>query len=261
MFDWAKLQAEHREWLAREFPVQPVDVPHAGLVEEAGELLHCALAYRRAEIWGSDPRYPPVKLRADTVDAVGDCCIYCVSYCNSAGIAFSPAEPSLCSTPLRTCMQLVRIAASCEGRSLVRLYSGALQGAACQLGVDFESAVASTWGRVARRRRDRPPKPTKVCLCGSSRFAESHVAALREETLAGRIVLPMGGFGHREPGFDMDGPVKRMLDELHLRKIDEADEILVVDDGGYVGESTRREIAYAEASGKRVRYRSKELCE
>ena len=35
-----------------------------------------------------------------------------------------------------------------------------------------------------------------------------------------------------------------------------ADEVYVVDPGGYVGESTRREIAYAESLGKPVRYLS-----
>ena len=33
-----------------------------------------------------------------------------------------------------------------------------------------------------------------------------------------------------------------------------ADEVYIVDPAGYVGESTRREIAYAESLGKPVRY-------
>ncbi|MEV7952944.1 hypothetical protein [Streptomyces sp. NPDC088141] len=41
-----------------------------------------------------------------------------------------------------------------------------------------------------------------------------------------------------------------MLDELHLRKINLADEVLVVDPGDCAGESTSREIAYAEERGK-----------
>lgn len=126
------------------------------------------------------------------------------------------------------------------------------------------------------------PRPTVVALCGSSRFKSHHEAAMREETLAGRIVIPMGLYGHVE-GLDMGGPVKARLDELHLAKIDLADEVLVVnprvnicagcrkpcdvtewcnsaccaeqtDERPYVGDSTRREIAYAEAKGKRVRY-------
>jgi hypothetical protein len=48
--------------------------------------------------------------------------------------------------------------------------------------------------------------------------------------------------------------IKRGLDELHLRKIDLADEILVLNVGGYIGDSTRREIEYAQSKGKRIRY-------
>jgi hypothetical protein len=95
--------------------------------------------------------------------------------------------------------------------------------------------------------------PTKVCLVGSSRFKAEHERAMREETLAGKIVLPMGLYGHLE-ALDMHGPVKKKLDELHFRKIDESDEILVINVGGYIGESTCREIDYAVKMGKRVRY-------
>lgn len=94
--------------------------------------------------------------------------------------------------------------------------------------------------------------PTIVCLCGSTRFGDAYRDAMREETLAGRIVLTVGLLGHAE-GIDMGGPVKAALDELHLRKIDLADEILVLNVGGYVGESTRREIAYARSRGKTIR--------
>jgi hypothetical protein len=83
------------------------------------------------------------------------------------------------------------------------------------------------------------------------------------ETLAGRIVVPMGLYGHadfptgaREATNDGDEatPVKQMLDRLHFAKIDLADEILVVNVGGYIGTSTKREVAYAKAHGKGVRW-------
>jgi cell division protein FtsB len=47
---------------------------------------------------------------------------------------------------------------------------------------------------------------------------------------------------------------KIALDELHKRKIDLADEVLVLNVGGYIGESTRSEIEYARKLGKPVRY-------
>lgn len=96
-------------------------------------------------------------------------------------------------------------------------------------------------------------RPRIVCLCGSTRFKDAFAEASKHETLAGRIVLSVGLFGHLE-GLDMAGPTKKMLDELHLRKIDLADEVLVLNVGGYIGESTRREIEYARKECKPIRY-------
>ena len=45
-----------------------------------------------------------------------------------------------------------------------------------------------------------------------------------------------------------------MLDDMHKRKIDMADEIFVINVGGYLGESTRGEIKYAKSRGMVVRY-------
>ena len=95
--------------------------------------------------------------------------------------------------------------------------------------------------------------PTIVCLCGSTRFIDAYIECNRSETLAGRIVLSVGLFGHAE-GLDMQGPVKALVDELHKRKIDLADEILVINVGGYVGESTKSEIEYAKQLGKKIRW-------
>jgi hypothetical protein len=99
----------------------------------------------------------------------------------------------------------------------------------------------------------RRERPVIVCLCGSTRFGEAFKDAMRSETLAGRIVLSVGLLGHAE-GIDMDGPVKATLDELHKRKIDLADEVLILNVGGYIGSSTRSELEYAKAHGKNVRY-------
>jgi len=48
--------------------------------------------------------------------------------------------------------------------------------------------------------------------------------------------------------------VAEKMDELHLRKIDLADKVLVVNINGYIGESTAREIVYAKAHAKPVAY-------
>lgn len=99
-------------------------------------------------------------------------------------------------------------------------------------------------------------RPTIVCLCGSTRFIDAFHAANRRESLAGRIVLTVE-IARSEDDAEhnaTDPERKRFLDELHLRKIDLADEILVLNVGGYVGASTRREWQYAIRSGKRVRW-------
>lgn len=70
-------------------------------------------------------------------------------------------------------------------------------------------------------------------------------AANGELTLAGVIVVvPSDAESSPTP------EQKAVLGALHLRKIDLADRVLIVNAGGYVGESTRREIAYAQAAGK-----------
>jgi cell division protein FtsB len=103
-------------------------------------------------------------------------------------------------------------------------------------------------------------RPTIVCLCGSTRFWRQFQVSGLAETLAGRIVLSIGAasgtddehFGNLPaPEYDR---LKAMLDELHMRKIDLADEVLILNVGDYVGDSTRRELYYARANGKRVRW-------
>ena len=73
-------------------------------------------------------------------------------------------------------------------------------------------------------------------------------------TLEGCIVISVGLFGHSGDEEVWKPGTKEMLDDMHQRKIDMADEIFVVNVGGYIGESTRREIAYAEKTGEKVRY-------
>ena len=88
-----------------------------------------------------------------------------------------------------------------------------------------------------------------MCICGSIRFVDEMRAANRELTLAGAIVVAPG-----EAGEVVTDDQKTALDALHLRKIDLADRVLVVNPDGYIGESTGREIAYARDIGKAVSY-------
>lgn len=96
-------------------------------------------------------------------------------------------------------------------------------------------------------------RPVITTLCGSTRFRDEFLATQRDLTLKGEIVISVGLFGHYE-GLDMLGPTKIMLDQLHLWKIELSDGIFVVSRDGYIGDSTRREIEFAESINKQVRY-------
>jgi hypothetical protein len=102
-------------------------------------------------------------------------------------------------------------------------------------------------------------KPRIVCLCGSTRFYRAFQKANYDETMAGSIVLSVGFYIHESEQAHSEHlgctpEQKTDLDELHKRKIDLADEILVLNVGRYIGESTRSEIDYAKKHGKPVRY-------
>ena len=100
-----------------------------------------------------------------------------------------------------------------------------------------------------------------ITLCGSTRFKDAFMEAQKRLTLEGNIVISVSLFGHsgdKEVWENMDEgtltKTKEMLDDMHKRKIDMADEIFVINVGGYIGSSTRSEIEYARATGKAVRY-------
>jgi hypothetical protein len=100
-----------------------------------------------------------------------------------------------------------------------------------------------------------------ITLCGSTRFKDAFMEAQKRLTLEGNIVISVGLFGHsgdNEVWENMnEGTLtrtKEMLDDMHKRKIDMADETYVINVGGYIGSSTKSEIEYAKATGKPVRY-------
>lgn len=99
-------------------------------------------------------------------------------------------------------------------------------------------------------------QPPIICLCGSTRFMAAFHAAGWHYTLEGYIVLTVGVCKHAEDhGAEALGQgVADKLDELHLRKIDLADSVLVLNVGGYIGESTAKEIAYAVKTDKPIVY-------
>uniref|UniRef100_UPI003F4962CC hypothetical protein n=1 Tax=Actinoplanes sp. CA-151224 TaxID=3239904 RepID=UPI003F4962CC len=97
-----------------------------------------------------------------------------------------------------------------------------------------------------------------VALCGSTRFRAEIEAATRELTLGGCIVLAPGVFVH-DDAEQVTDVEKAALDALHLEKIRLADVVHVVNPYGYVGESTKAEIRYAQWLGKPVSYLVREV--
>lgn len=96
-------------------------------------------------------------------------------------------------------------------------------------------------------------KPKVITLCGSTRFRSEYEEANRRLTLQGNIVLSVGLFGHAD-AIALTPEEKALLDEVHLRKIDLSDEVFVINVGGYIGQSTRREIEYAQSLSISVLY-------
>lgn len=97
--------------------------------------------------------------------------------------------------------------------------------------------------------------PEVVALCGSTKFKEEYEKVNCALTLEGKVVISVGVFGHSN-GLLLTKTQKKVLDEIHRRKIDLANSIIVVDVDGYIGKSTRNEIKYAQDRGKKVYYYS-----
>lgn len=93
-----------------------------------------------------------------------------------------------------------------------------------------------------------------ITLCGSTKFKEAFLKAQKDLTLQGNIVISVGLFGHSGDNEVWTNDTKEMLDDMHKRKIDMADEIFVINVDGYIGTSTRSEIEYAISTGKSVKY-------
>lgn len=97
-------------------------------------------------------------------------------------------------------------------------------------------------------------KPKIVCLCGSTRFSDAFREANLVLTLSGEIVLTVGCDFKSDDAIGLAETVKQELDELHLRKIDLADYVYILNVDGYIGSSTQRELAYAMATGKPTQF-------
>lgn len=91
-----------------------------------------------------------------------------------------------------------------------------------------------------------------ITLCGSTRFKDDFMEQQKLLTLQGYIVISVGCFGHSGDVFTEEQ--KEMLDDMHKRKIDMADEIYVINKNGYIGSSTKSEIEYAKSKEMPITY-------
>ena len=97
-----------------------------------------------------------------------------------------------------------------------------------------------------------------ITLCGSTKFKDDFLREQKRLSLEGNIVISVGMFGHSGDNEAFSAETKLMLDDMHKRKIDLADEIFVINKNGYIGSSTKSEIEYAIKTNKKVNYM--EIC-
>ena len=91
-----------------------------------------------------------------------------------------------------------------------------------------------------------------ITLCGSIKFKNEFMKVQEELVLKGNIVFTPNFFNNLKNEIKIE--TKKMLDEMHRQKIDMSNEIYVINFGGYIGESTKSEIEYAKANGKKISY-------
>ena len=99
-------------------------------------------------------------------------------------------------------------------------------------------------------------KPKIITICGSLRFQDKQMWVAKKLELAGNCVLSVI---YNPPGVTKENYYEhfttgdeKILDKMHRVKIDLSDAIYVVNFGGYIGDSTRGEIDYAQANGKEI---------
>lgn len=92
-----------------------------------------------------------------------------------------------------------------------------------------------------------------ITLCGSTKFKNEFSNVNKWLTLQGNVVISIGLFGQVD-----NEPISPeeiiLLDDIHKAKIDLADEIFVINVDGYIGNSTKNEMEYADQKGKKIRF-------
>lgn len=98
-------------------------------------------------------------------------------------------------------------------------------------------------------------KNKKITLCGSTKFKQAFEIINKQLSLEGYVVYSVAFFAHADD-VELTSDQKEMLDNVHKQKIENSDAILVINIDGYIGDSTRNEIEYAQSLNKTVKYLS-----
>ncbi len=161
--DLSSFQEEHRQWLATMYPNQDPVFPAAGMLEEAGELMHALLKNQGRHVWGEEVRYAGTDWNAAIVDAIGDCAIYACSLCNAMGWNFGTiameawnfiAEPRSAFSDVAKLVQIGTFAASEPTNHVWALaYLRQLGAIAANWNLDIRNCIAVTWDKVKERKR------------------------------------------------------------------------------------------------------------
>jgi len=95
-----------------------------------------------------------------------------------------------------------------------------------------------------------------ITLCGSTRFYKLFDEINYKLTMNGWIVLSIGCHSQSDYclGIEQIQNAKEMLDKLHKKKIWMSWGVVILDKGGYIGDSTRSELEYAKANNKKIFY-------
>jgi len=145
------------------YPGQSPKFPAAGMLEEAGELMHALLKNQGQHVWGSEERYANADWHASIVDAIGDCAIYACSLCNALGWDFERlatrawnfvAKPDHAFDTVAKLVQIATLAVQDPENDVWTLaYLRQLGSIAANWNLDIWSCIEVTWNKVKERKR------------------------------------------------------------------------------------------------------------
>jgi len=101
--------------------------------------------------------------------------------------------------------------------------------------------------------QERGPRGKVVCICGSMKFYDNMIVEQVRLAKEGIVaLLPI--VDPKDCEGNLTDEEKEFYAQIHLQKIEMADEVYIVNVGGYVGKRTALEISYAARMGKIITF-------